>query len=163
MAHRGADRHVARSPELTQGFASSFARSRIRCAAREAGPLRVPSSFAHELTHVITAHTSKLVYAGESGALNESFSDVMGASAEHWLSPNPNTNFVIGERLFAPTIDPTAQFALRDMENPGSVSPGQPSHTESRYNCPPGAQPGSNTNDFCGVHTNSGIPKRRRR
>jgi Zn-dependent metalloprotease len=33
---------------------------------------------AHELTHGVTEHTSNLVYRDESGALNESFSDIFG-------------------------------------------------------------------------------------
>src|SRR5678816_4064689 len=37
---------------------------------------------AHELTHGVTDFTSRLEYVNESGALNESFSDMMGTSVE---------------------------------------------------------------------------------
>jgi Zn-dependent metalloprotease len=36
----------------------------------------------HELTHAVTEHTSGLLESGQSGALNESFSDMMGATIE---------------------------------------------------------------------------------
>ena len=39
-------------------------------------------SCAHELTHGVTAYTANLQYKGESGALNESFSDLIGVACE---------------------------------------------------------------------------------
>src|SRR5262249_24433510 len=39
---------------------------------------------AHELTHAVTSSTADLVYQNESGALNESMSDIMGSSCETW-------------------------------------------------------------------------------
>ncbi|WP_049876328.1 M4 family metallopeptidase [Sorangium cellulosum] len=43
---------------------------------------------AHELTHGITEHTSNLVYRDQSGALNESFSDIFGVLiCNYWLAP----------------------------------------------------------------------------
>lgn len=43
--------------------------------------------YAHEVTHMVTGETSDLVYLGQSGALNESFSDIMGVSYDSadWL------------------------------------------------------------------------------
>jgi len=38
-----------------------------------------PDVIAHEWAHAVTEHTSGLIYQKESGALNESFSDMMGA------------------------------------------------------------------------------------
>lgn len=108
---------------------------------------------AHEVTHLITAHTSKLKYERESGALNESFSDVMGASAEHALFPDEKNNFLIGEGLFF--AGPPGKSALRSMAAPASV--GDPDHTESQKACPSGPLA---DNDYCGVHSNSGIPNR---
>ena len=32
----------------------------------------------HEMTHGVTEHTAGLEYLGQSGALNESYSDLMG-------------------------------------------------------------------------------------
>jgi Zn-dependent metalloprotease len=40
--------------------------------------------FAHEFTHAVTRSTANLVYAFQSGALNESFSDVFAAFVEDW-------------------------------------------------------------------------------
>ena len=37
---------------------------------------------AHELTHGLTDYSSDLIYRNESGALNESFSDMVGTSVE---------------------------------------------------------------------------------
>ena len=42
---------------------------------------------AHELTHGITDYTSELVYQGESGALNEAFSDMVGVAVEAFFQP----------------------------------------------------------------------------
>ena len=46
---------------------------------------------AHELTHGVTQHSSQLVYRDESGALSETFSDVMGTSVEFYYQPVGNT------------------------------------------------------------------------
>src|SRR5688572_18737881 len=40
---------------------------------------------AHELTHAITERESGLIYAGESGGINESMSDIFGAFVEAWV------------------------------------------------------------------------------
>ena len=42
---------------------------------------------AHELAHGVTEYSSNLVYEGESGALNESFSDMMAAGVEFFFQP----------------------------------------------------------------------------
>jgi PKD repeat protein len=41
-------------------------------------PLTSMEICGHEITHAVTQYTAALVYSNESGALNESFSDVMG-------------------------------------------------------------------------------------
>ncbi|MEA3358981.1 MAG: M4 family metallopeptidase [Thermodesulfobacteriota bacterium] len=50
---------------------------------------------AHELTHGVTSHTADLVYKDQSGALNESFSDIFGEMVDartrgsaDWLMPS---------------------------------------------------------------------------
>jgi bacillolysin/thermolysin len=89
---------------------------------------------AHELTHAVTQATADLEYSGQSGALNESISDMAG-----WdVDPGDST---MGEDL------PIG--AIRDMENPGRY--GQPA-TASQYVC--------TSADNGGVHTNSGIPNK---
>jgi bacillolysin len=49
---------------------------------------------AHENTHAITQCTSDLMYRGESGALNESFSDMLGNSAEFFAAEPLSSNCV---------------------------------------------------------------------
>ncbi|MEP6916618.1 MAG: M4 family metallopeptidase, partial [Acidobacteriota bacterium] len=98
---------------------------------------------AHELTHGVTEYTSNLIYQGESGALNESFSDIMGTSAEFFFQPpGPGplqADYLLGEDIFRPG-------GLRSMSDPGSF--GDPDHYSKRYT---GAE------DNGGVHVNSGI------
>ncbi|MEM7481801.1 MAG: M4 family metallopeptidase [Acidobacteriota bacterium] len=55
----------------------------------------------HEIAHLMTAATSNLIYAGESGALNESFSDILGrlledavSSTSNWTIAEQSGNFV---------------------------------------------------------------------
>jgi Zn-dependent metalloprotease len=53
---------------------------------------------AHELTHGVTAFSSHLLPVNESGALNEAFSDMMGASVEFFSRP-ASANYLMGENL----------------------------------------------------------------
>lgn len=98
----------------------------------------------HELTHGVTEFTSNLVYRNESGALNEAFSDMMGAAIEFFFRPPGNgplqSNYAIGEDVVTPG-------GLRSMANPSAF--GDPDHYARRY---------TGTQDGGGVHTNSGIP-----
>jgi len=96
----------------------------------------------HEITHGLTEKTAGLVYANESGALNESFSDIFGTMVEY--SSGVNADYMIGEDIYTPA---TAGDALRSMSNPASA--GDPDHYSVRY---------IGTNDNGGVHINSGIP-----
>jgi Zn-dependent metalloprotease len=100
---------------------------------------------AHELTHGVTDFTSQLLYENESGALNESFSDMMGTSVEFFYQPAGSglqkADYLIGEDVVTPG-------GLRSMENPASY--GQPDHYANRVILPL-------SNDNGGVHTNSGI------
>lgn len=101
---------------------------------------------AHEIAHGVTHYTSGLVYKGESGALNESFSDVMAASAENALEvDDPARNFLIGERVMKSGV------GLRDMRNPRN---GFPDHYEDVKPC------AMEPRDQCSVHSNSSISNR---
>jgi Zn-dependent metalloprotease len=95
--------------------------------------------FAHELTHGVTDYSSKLVYRNESGALNEAFSDIMGASAEFYFEPPGNgpmkADYVAAEDVVT--------GGLRSLANPGAY--GDPDHYSKRYTGPL---------DNGGVHTN---------
>lgn len=82
---------------------------------------------AHENTHAVTQCTSDLVYRDESGALNESFSDMLGNSAEFFAAEPLSSNCVraagqascadwtIGEDVFLPA-DTVPGF--RNMADP---------------------------------------------
>ncbi len=98
---------------------------------------------AHELTHGVTEYTSNLVYQGESGALNESFSDMMGTGAEFYFQPPGDgplkADYLLGEDISTP--------AIRSMANPGLF--GDPDHYSKRF---------TGVEDGGGVHINSGIP-----
>ncbi len=101
---------------------------------------------AHEMTHGVTQHTANLEYLDQSGALNESMSDVFAATLD-------SANWTIGEDVVKDLVDfPTG--ALRDLSNPhnggntGSAS-WQPANMNEFVNT---------TKDKGGVHTNSGIP-----
>ncbi len=86
---------------------------------------------AHEMTHAVTEHAARLEYRWQSGALNESFSDIFAAMVDRgdWL---------IGEDL--------PRGPIRNMENPEQFN--HPGHTDDwRAMCA----------DNEGVHINSGI------
>ena len=106
---------------------------------------------AHEISHAITDHTASLVYRGESGAINESFSDIMGMIVECYVRYGGIFNegtWLIGEDT---TIN---GMGFRSMSHPNDY---KDPHTyegnfyrPTNHNC-------NFTNDWCGVHSNSGI------
>jgi thermolysin len=115
-------------------------------------PLTTIDICGHEMTHGVTERTANLTYSGESGALNESMSDVMGAMVELYADGGVVTTdtWKIGEDAYTPGV---SGDALRRMDNPNSV--GDPDHYSLRLY--PGSCTPSSTNDNCGVHTNSSI------
>ena len=70
-------------------------------------PLTSLDVCGHELTHGVTEHSSGLQYSGESGGLNESFSDIAGCT-ERFLA-YADATWVLGDQFFYP---------IRDMEHP---------------------------------------------
>lgn len=50
---------------------------------------------AHEFTHGVTEYAAGLIYSNESGAANESFSDIFGTATEFYVGINPD--YVIAE------------------------------------------------------------------
>jgi Zn-dependent metalloprotease len=82
------------------------------------GDLDVPG---HELTHGVTQYTAGLNYTpDQSGALNESFSDMMGSAIDAWANHKDASthNWLIGEDIMA---DDLAGEALRCMAEPGTA------------------------------------------
>jgi thermolysin len=114
-------------------------------------PLVTLDICGHEMTHGVTERTANLTFAGESGALNESTSVVFGAMVERYTRGVTNSNtWKIGEDAYTPGI---AGDALRRMDDPHAI--GDPDHYSLRLY--PGSCTPSDTNDNCGVHTNSSI------
>jgi Zn-dependent metalloprotease len=98
--------------------------------------LVTPDIMAHELTHGVTSYSADLVYSFQSGALNESYSDIFGSASDG--------NWTLGEG--------SAIGIIRDMSNPPAYY--QPDKVSSfMYNCSAGNSDG----DYGGVHINSGV------
>jgi bacillolysin len=111
---------------------------------------------AHEWGHAYTQYTSNLIYSYESGALNESFSDIWGETIDlinnyeddgEDNSVRTDLNNSVRWKMGEDTE--TFDGVIRDMwdptlyNNPGKV-------TDNEYYC--------DTGDNGGVHYNSGIP-----
>jgi Zn-dependent metalloprotease len=109
---------------------------------------------AHEVTHGVTETTANLVYAGESGALNESLSDIFGVIINNWYDPDRPVQDRTGAKR-----DDVCDWCwaigkglrrdggpLRDLGQPALS--GAPEHMDGYWR----------TADDCGgVHTNSNI------
>lgn len=102
----------------------------------------------HEMTHGVVQETAGLIYLGQSGALNESFSDVFGVLIE-------NENYQLAEDVADTRIFRSG--AMRDMANPNNGGSRfgdngwQPATMSQYVNL-------SNDEDNGGVHINSGVP-----
>jgi Zn-dependent metalloprotease len=76
---------------------------------------------AHELTHGVTQYTAGLNYGNDqTGALNESFSDMFGTAVDAWVSKRDagSHDFLIGEEVMA---DQLFGEAIRSMAEPGTA------------------------------------------
>ena len=112
-------------------------------------PLTAIDVVGHELSHGLVAGTANLEYKGHSGALNESFADIMGTMFEFYMYETyPNltgkADWTVGEDL-AMTMK-----QLRSFENPLCCK--QPSVYKGPFYYNP-----NGTSDNGGVHVNSGI------
>lgn len=113
---------------------------------------------AHELTHAVTDYTANLLYYVQSGALNESFSDIFGETVDLTDGVGTDTAAVrwrMGEDL--------SVGALRDMYtptrfgDPGKMSDPIYNGSTGNFYCSSNAWTDANA-DSGGVHWNSGIP-----
>lgn len=93
--------------------------------------------FVHEFTHAIIATTSNLVYYAQSGALNESFADIMAVRADG--------NWTIAEDLMGPPV--------RDLSNP---SVDHMNEFATPDDCTQVINGQISNDNYC-VHTNSGV------
>lgn len=92
---------------------------------------------AHELSHAVTSYSANLIYRNQSGALNESFSDVFGSCVDR-------DDWELGE-----DIKLVGTGYIRSMSDPTST--GQPAHMDNYLWLDLSVDNG-------GVHINSGIP-----
>lgn len=113
---------------------------------------------AHELAHGVTQYEANLEYEFQSGALNESFSDVFGIMIKQFVRNETvnKSNWLIGENVML-----GEKYALRSMIAPGTAYLGHPQWgddpqpaTMDNYLHFPNTEEG----DWGGVHYNSGIP-----
>jgi Zn-dependent metalloprotease len=109
----------------------------------------------HELTHGVTGSEVNLTYQGQSGALNESISDVFGSLVKQYKlgQTADKADWLIGAGLLATGIN---GVALRSMKAPGTAfndkllgKDSQPANMKNFVHT---------SQDNGGVHTNSGIP-----
>jgi Zn-dependent metalloprotease len=92
-------------------------------AAQGVRPLVSIDIVGHEVSHGVTAATADLIYAGESGGLNEATSDIFGAMIEYYANNEKQPpNYVIGEQIF---IVPAWNKFIRTMFKPAldNISP----------------------------------------
>lgn len=113
------------------------------------GSLRSFSRFldviAHELTHGVTQHTSNLVYRNQSGALNESFSDIFGIIIANWDPTDPDRDVSTWTWELGAGLGENGK-PLRDLSDPRRT--GDPDHMNDYL---------KTMADEGGVHTNSNI------
>lgn len=111
----------------------------------------------HELTHGVTQYEADLAYRSQPGALNESFSDVLGVLVKQRVLGQTalQASWLMGEGLFTSNVN---GVAIRSLKEPGTAyndpvlgKDPQPGHMDQYQNLPL-------WNDNGGVHINSGIP-----
>lgn len=111
----------------------------------------------HELTHGVTEHEASLAYVQQSGALNESISDVFGSLVRQYgrRQSAQQADWLIGQELLADSVQ---GVALRSMKAPGTAyddpvlgADPQPARMSDYVHT---------ATDNGGVHINSGIPNR---
>jgi len=109
----------------------------------------------HELTHGVTEHEANLAYLTQSGALNESLSDVFGSLVKQYQQGQTaaQANWIVGEGLFTSNVN---GVGIRSMKAPGTAyddpvlgKDPQPAHMKEYV---------TTIEDNGGVHINSGIP-----
>lgn len=111
----------------------------------------------HELTHGVTQYEAGLIYWDQSGALNESMSDVFGSLVKQYQRQETadQANWIVGEGLFTNNVN---GVGIRSMKDPGTAyddpvlgKDPQPGHMDDYV---------KTIEDNGGVHINSGIPNR---
>lgn len=104
-------------------------------------PLTAIDVSGHEITHGVTENSAGLVYQNESGALNESYSDIMGNCIEHYAKPD-DFSWEIGDDM---SVNGSG---FRNMADPNANNDPDTYLGDFWY---------FGTADQGGVHTNSGV------
>lgn len=122
---------------------------------RIAGPMVDRDIGGHEISHGLTQFTSGLIYRGESGALNEAGSDIIGSAGLSWFmrgmkDQGIEKDYLLGEDAFTPGKEGDA---FRYMDNPSRDKPTR----GERYSRDNYGDLYKGSSDNGGVHINSGI------
>lgn len=127
-------------------------------------PLTSLDVCGHEIGHGVCSATSDLVYARESGAMNEGFSDIWAAAVENYVLTEidnelPYDPWGVGEQIDerdgGKAPGEAGSRALRWMDDPNAA--GNPSFYGGEDWTDPECGPPTLANDQCGVHSNSGV------
>lgn len=120
-----------------------------------ANSLAVLDVCGHEYTHAVTEYTAGLIYSSESGALNESFSDVMGTCVEFFAQPDGRSSYPAKSAGMADWLCGEdcwlSSAALRDLRNPANTA------TVGAGNQQPTRYRGTYWDPLEEVHQNSGV------
>lgn len=118
------------------------------------GPQSALDVCGHELTHAVIQYTANLYYQNESGALNESFSDIFGTAIEYYGTPS-TADFLFSEKTFLQNGDFSRSLQEPKLKNQPNTYNGNnwaPLITSSYPTQPP-----TRSSDWGGVHINSGV------
>ena len=112
----------------------------------------------HELSHAVTEFTANLTYQGQSGALNESVSDVFGACVkQRHLGPGRRLRRLVGRRGHLRRGRQRQGVAVDGVTRARRTTTRSWARTPRSARCRTTSQ---TTEDNGGVHINSGIPNR---
>ncbi|WP_293894589.1 M4 family metallopeptidase [Flavobacterium sp.] len=114
----------------------------------------------HEIGHAVCTYTVNLAYQNQSGAMNEGYSDIWGACIEHF-GKTGNFSGVPAASVWKIGEDITSG-GLRSMVTPNTN--GDPDCFQGTNWKVTGDEgtciPSGTSNDYCGVHSNSGVMNR---
>lgn len=105
---------------------------------------------AHELTHAVSERTAGLLYVSQSGALNESFSDIFGETVDLLTDSSIDDDSTGARWSMGEDLTTLIGGPIRNMADPTIY--GDPGRTSdaARFVC--------DSWDHGGVHINSGVP-----
>jgi bacillolysin len=109
---------------------------------------------AHEFAHGVTESSANLFYSRESGALNESFSDIFGASCHAWLFGLGSNTWKVGFDRKNP-VNTAVSIYIRNMADPNDRNDPDTYLTGPQWVST--TTPTDISGDNWGVHTNSGV------